>query len=57
MKLHLITLIAVLSRLRSQAATPVRITVLPGKVRQEFLRLGYGAMFFEGHITSLAARG
>jgi O-glycosyl hydrolase len=34
----------------------VRITVHPGKVRQEFQGLGCGAMFFEGHITSLAAR-
>ncbi len=40
----------------AQAAPPVRITVQPGKVRQEFQGLGCGAMFFEGHITSLAAR-
>ncbi len=40
----------------AQAAPPVRITVQPGKVRQEFQGLGCGAMFYEGHITSLAAR-
>jgi O-glycosyl hydrolase len=56
MKLRIITLITVLSCLCSQAAPPVRITVQPGKVRQEFQGLGCGAMFFEGHITSLAAR-
>ncbi len=40
----------------AQAAQPVRISVQPGKVRQEFQGLGCGAMFYEGHITSLAAR-
>lgn len=32
------------------------ITVLPAKVRQEFSGLGAGAIFYEGHITSLAER-
>lgn len=35
------------------AAPPVRISVHPGKVRQEFQGLGCGTMFYEGHITSL----
>ena len=38
------------------AAPPVRITVQPGKVRQEFHGLGCGAKFYVGHIPSLAAR-
>jgi O-glycosyl hydrolase len=56
MKLPLITLITVFVSLSAAAAPPVRITVQPGKVRQEFQGLGCGAMFFEKHITSLAAR-
>jgi O-glycosyl hydrolase len=32
------------------------ITVQPGKTRQEFGGLGVGAIFYEGHITSLAVR-
>lgn len=45
----------------SQAAAPpppaaTRITVQPGRVRQEFQGLGCGVIFYEGHITSLAAR-
>ncbi len=54
---HLITLVTIVSSLCARAATPVRISVQPSKVRQEFQGLGCGAMFFEGHITSLAARG
>src|SRR6478609_8719758 len=43
--------------LPAQGAPPaIRITVQPGKVRQEFQGLGCGAIFYEGHITSLAAR-
>ena len=34
----------------------MRITVSPGKSHQEFQGLGCGAMFFEGHVTSLAVR-
>jgi hypothetical protein len=56
MKLRFITLITVWGTLSSQAAPPVRITVQPSKVRQEFQGLGCGAMFYEGHITSLATR-
>src|SRR6185436_5652639 len=39
------------------AAEQARITVHSEKVRQEFQGLGCGAIFYEGHITSLAARG
>lgn len=37
-------------------APSARVTVAPSKERQEFQGLGAGAMFFEGHVTSLAAR-
>src|SRR6185436_17101292 len=37
-------------------AAPLRITVDPGKVRQEYQGMGCGVMFYEGHVTSLAAR-
>lgn len=40
-----------------QAASPTRIVVHTEKIRQEFQGLGCGAIFYEGHITSLAARG
>lgn len=56
MKLHTAFTLTVLTSLCAQAASPVRITVHPGKARQEFQGLGCGAMFYEGHITSLAAR-
>ena len=39
-----------------QAQEPIRITVQTAKVRQVFEGLGAGAIFYEGHITSLAAR-
>src|SRR4051794_20947999 len=35
---------------------PTRITVQPAKARQEFQGLGCGVQFYEGHVTSLAAR-
>jgi O-glycosyl hydrolase len=38
------------------AAAPLRITVDPAKLRQEYQGLGCGVMFYEGHVTSLAAR-
>src|SRR5436305_4017372 len=38
------------------AEEPTRITVQTNKPRQVFDGLGAGAIFFEGHITSLAAR-
>jgi O-glycosyl hydrolase len=41
----------------SASAQPTRITVEPAKLGQEFQGLGSGAIFYEGHITSLAARG
>jgi O-glycosyl hydrolase len=37
-------------------AQATRITVYPERRRQEFQGLGAGAILFEGHITSLAAR-
>jgi O-glycosyl hydrolase len=48
-----------ISRMARGAGAPaaaIRITVQPGRVRQEFQGLGCGAIFYEGHITSLAAR-
>ena len=41
----------------TNAATPARIVVHPSKARQTYQGLGCGAMLYEGHITSLAARG
>lgn len=41
----------------SIAATPARVVVQPSKLRQTYQGLGCGAMLYEGHITSLAARG
>lgn len=38
------------------AETPTRIEAHPSRPRQEFQGLGCGAIFYEGHITSLAAR-
>src|SRR5205809_498138 len=38
------------------AQEPTRITVQTSKPRQVFDGLGAGAIFYEGHITSLAAR-
>lgn len=40
-----------------QAAPSGRIVVHAEKPRQEFLGLGCGVIYFEGHVTSLAARG
>ena len=37
------------------AEAPTRIEVHPSRLRQEFQGLGCGAIFYEGHITSLAA--
>jgi O-glycosyl hydrolase len=34
---------------------PIRITIQPSRLRQEFQGLGCGAIFYEAHITSLAA--
>ena len=39
-----------------RAQEPLRITVQPTKLKQTFEGLGVGAIFYEGHITSLAAR-
>src|SRR5260370_10795901 len=39
-----------------RAEEPIRITVHSERVRQVFEGLGAGAIFYEGHITSLAAR-
>jgi O-glycosyl hydrolase len=38
------------------APAAVRITVEPGRVRQEFQGMGCGVMFYEGHVISLVAR-
>ncbi|MBC8113828.1 MAG: hypothetical protein H7062_05585 [Candidatus Saccharimonas sp.] len=40
----------------SRSEEPLRITVQPTKLKQNFEGLGVGAIFYEGHITSLAAR-
>jgi O-glycosyl hydrolase len=54
MKIPLAALLILLVGLRAPAAPPARVTVHPGKLRQEFQGLGCGTMFYEGHITSLA---
>src|SRR5437660_7666581 len=41
----------------AHAQERVRIVVQPERVRQVFDGLGAGAIFYEGHITSLAERG
>src|SRR5262245_24058714 len=46
----------VLTPAGGRAEEPVRITVQTAKTRQVFEGLGAGAIFFEGHITSLAER-
>jgi O-glycosyl hydrolase len=38
------------------AAAPTRVTIRADRARQEFQGLGCGVMFYEGHVTSLAAR-
>ena len=53
--LTLLTL-ALLPALRTSAADPTRITIQPTIVTQEFQGMGVGVQFYEGHITSLAAR-
>jgi O-glycosyl hydrolase len=40
-----------------RAEEPTRITIQTARTRQVFEGLGAGAIFYEGHITSLAARG
>jgi hypothetical protein len=50
MKLQLILALAAIT---AHAATPARVTVQPSKARQPYQGLGCGAMFYEGHITSL----
>lgn len=40
----------------ARAQDRTQITVQTAKVKQEFEGLGVGAIFYEGHITSLAAR-
>ena len=56
MKARTLTFVTILSTIAAHAAPPVRISVHPGKARQEFQGLGCGTMFYEGHVTSLAAR-
>ena len=38
------------------ASEPLRITIDPAELRQEFQGLGCGVQFYEAHVTSLAAR-
>lgn len=38
------------------ADSPTRIEIQPTRLKQEYQGLGCGAIFYEGHITSLAAR-
>jgi O-glycosyl hydrolase len=40
----------------ADAAPPGRIVVQPARAKQEFQGLGCGVIFYEGHVTSLAAR-
>ena len=56
MKIPLIILLTLFASFATHAVPPARISVNPAKLRQEFQGLGCGAMFYEGHITSLAAR-
>jgi O-glycosyl hydrolase len=57
-KVPLLAVCAVLAALcgKVRAQEPTRITVNTARVRQVFDGLGVGAIFYEGHITSLAAR-
>ncbi|MFO1441560.1 MAG: glycoside hydrolase [Verrucomicrobiaceae bacterium] len=56
MKLHTFVAISLIATF-TNAAPPGRVVVQPSKLRQPYQGLGCGAMFYEGHITSLAARG
>jgi len=56
LSLGVVWLLALTSGTAGLAAPPVRVTVSPSKLRQEFQGMGAGAMFYEGHVTSLAAR-
>lgn len=56
MKLHTFVTISLIATF-TNAAPPARVVVQPSKLRQPYQGLGCGAMFYEGHITSLAARG
>jgi O-glycosyl hydrolase len=51
-----ITAVAALPAPARQANETTRIVVEPAKARQTFDGLGAGAIFYEGHVTSLAAR-
>lgn len=53
MKSQITAFAILLSTAVAQAAPPVRISIHPGKLRQEFQGLGCGTMFYEAHITSL----
>lgn len=50
----IVLLVALASNARSQERT--QITVNTAKAKQDYDGLGVGAIFYEGHITSLAAR-
>jgi O-glycosyl hydrolase len=56
MTLRILALAAAAVPLSLDAAPAARVSVNPSRLRQEFQGLGCGAMFYEGHVTSLAAR-
>ena len=55
-RLRRLAVLALLLKSSIAAEPPTRIEVHPTQLRQEFQGLGCGAIFYEGHITSLAAR-
>jgi O-glycosyl hydrolase len=54
--LHRFAVLSLVVGAANAAEPPTRIEIHPNRLRQEFQGLGCGAIFFEGHITSLAAR-
>jgi O-glycosyl hydrolase len=56
LKTSLAVLVFLATSGRLQAQQPIRLVVQPERVRQVFDGLGAGAIFYEQHITSLAAR-
>jgi O-glycosyl hydrolase len=54
--LIVVALLCTAPRRSGAAEQPTRIAVNPARLAQEFQGLGAGAIFYEGHITSLAAR-
>lgn len=54
--IHKLVFVLAMASAAQGAPLPARINVNPSRVHQEFQGMGCGAMFYEGHITSLAAR-